>query len=200
MKIIDVFRMKIVMFLIQILILSLFIYFTRYEFIIFSFNIKTLGEQAVIIQILANYVLFDKLTDLLLIYTIWIMVSLIPILFYNDFKRAYSMNLMTFFFPNFFLYVFLSRYSVEFFNKYFQFHFLNTLLLGIVIVIFSFVISLIFKKIKISKGGSRIVHLETIAKSISTICPQCGTEFESRPKICFNCNADLTIKLGVSSE
>jgi len=40
----------------------------------------------------------------------------------------------------------------------------------------------------------QIADLEAIARSISTKCPKCGTEFDCLPKICDNCNRDLTIK------
>lgn len=192
MKIIDIFKIRIVIFVVQFLILGLLIFFIRYE-VNLDFDEGISKDRALIIQFLANYVLFKKTTGLFVIYIIWLSVSLIPIFVYFDFKRAYSMNLLSFFFLNFFPYIFLSRYSPDYFDVYFQFHIINTLLLGMLIVGFSISLSLIFKKIKISKEGSRIVNLETIAKSISTVCPHCGTEFESHPKFCFNCNADLTI-------
>ncbi len=199
MKIIDIFRSRIVIFVLQFLILSLSIFILSYE-ISLEFDEGIIKEQELIIQFLANYVLFKNLSGLFVLYTIWLSVSLIPIFVYFDFKKAYSMNLLSFFFLNFFLYVFLRRYSRSYFDTYFQFHFINTLLLGIIIFGFSIVLSLLFKKIKIRKSGSQIVNLETIAKSISTVCPQCRTEFESRPKICFNCNADLTLIMADSSE
>jgi len=191
MRILNIFRMRFVIFLLQFLILTLLISFMGYE-INLDLDIGISQERALIIQFLANYVLFKNLSSLLFIYIIWLSVSLIPIFVYIDLKKAYSMNLLTFFFLNFFPYVFLKQYSLNYFNINFQFHIGNTLLLGITIVGFSIVLSLILKKIKISKKRSRIVNLETIAKSISTVCLQCGTEFDSRPKICFNCNADLT--------
>ncbi len=199
MKIIDVFRMKFVIFMIQILILSFCIFLKGYEFNI-VFDVGILEEQAFIIQILANYILFNKLSDLYFIYIIWILVSLIPILAYKDFKKAYSMNLQTYFFPNFFFYAFLRRHSRSYFNSYFQFHILHTILLGIVIVGFSIGLTLIIKKITKGKSEPQIADLEAIARSITTICPHCGTEFESIPKFCYNCNSDLTIKIEDKSE
>ena len=194
MKIIEVFRIKIIIFIIQILILSLFIFLMGHEYHI-SFDDNTLEEQVVILQLLANYILFEELSDLFFIYIIWIIVSLIPILIYNDFKKAYSMNLLTYFFPNFFLYVFLKRHSPEYFDLYIQIHILNIILLGIVIVTFSIGLSLIIKKIKKSIIKTQIADLISIARNITTTCPHCKTKFESIPKYCYNCNAELTIKI-----
>ena len=192
MKIIDVFRSKIILFFIQILLLSLFIYSIGY-YIEIDLEIGISMEQEIIIQILANYTLFNDLSGLFFIYLSWILVSLIPIFIYNDFKKAYSMNLMTFFFPNFFLYVFLERHSEEYFNSYFQFHFLHTILLGIVIVGLSIAFSLILKKILKFKSKTQLQDLSVIATKNRTECPNCGTEFNSTPKFCYNCNADLTV-------
>ena len=195
MKILEFFRIRIVIFAIQFLILSLFIFIQRYN-INLEFDAGIIKERELIIQFLANYVLFDKVSGLLFVYIIWFTVSLIPIFVYVDFKKAYSMNLLAFFFLNFFLYVFLSRYSSEYFNSNFQFHFVNTILLGIFIVGISITLSIILQKITKSIKKSQSADLEAIARSISTKCPQCGTEFNSRPKICYNCNTDLTIKKG----
>ena len=195
MKIFDILRNRIVIFGIQFLILSLFIIIQNYT-INLEFDAGIIKERELIIQFLANYVLFDKVSGLLFVYIIWFIVSLIPIFVYVDFKKAYSLNLLAFFFFNFFLYVFLSRYSSEYFNSNFQFHFINTILLGIFIVGISITLSIILKKIIKSIKKPQIADLEAIARSISTKCPQCGTEFNSRPKICYNCNTDLTIKKG----
>jgi len=193
MKILDIFRIRIVIFAIQFLILSLFVFIQSYN-INLEFDAGIIKERELIIQFLANYVLFDKLSGLFFVYIIWFTVSLIPIFAYIDFKKAYSMNLLAFFFLNFFLYVFLSRYSSEYFNSNFQFHFINTILLGIFIVGISITLSIILKKITENRRKPQSADLEAIARSISTKCPECGTEFDSRPKICYNCNTDLTIK------
>ncbi|GAG74984.1 unnamed protein product, partial [marine sediment metagenome] len=98
---ISIFKLKIMNFIIQFLILSLLIYFFDYRFnIIFDNDIS--GERKIIIQFIANYILFDpnNITDLYFIYFSWTIVSLIPIFIFNDYKKAYSMNLTTFFFPN----------------------------------------------------------------------------------------------------
>ncbi|UCD00881.1 MAG: zinc ribbon domain-containing protein [Promethearchaeota archaeon] len=194
MKVEEVFRSRIVIFIFQILILTLFILFMDYRIDI-NFDGGILEEQKAIIQFLANYVLFDKLSGLYFIYFVWIIVSLIPIFIYNDFKKSYSMNLMVFFFPNFFLYIFLSRYSPIYFNSNFQFHFLHTILLCIVIVLISIGIPLILRKIKKFISETPIEDLHAIASKSKKICPICGTEYESSPKFCYKCNTDLTIPI-----
>jgi len=192
MKIIDVFRSRIILFIIQILLLSLFIYSIGY-YIEINLDIGISIEREKILQILANYTLFNDLFGLFFLYISWILVSLIPIFIYNNFKKAYSMNLMTFFFPNYFLYIFLWRYSREYFNSYFQFHFLHTFLLGIVIAGLSIAFSLILKKVLKFKSETQLEDLSLIANKNRIECPKCGAEFNSIPKFCYNCNADLTV-------
>jgi hypothetical protein len=192
MKIIDIFRYRLILYLIQTLILNLFVFYSGY-YINLSFDIETTAQQKLIIQFLANYTLFDILPNMYFIYGIWILVSLIPIFIYNDFKKTYSMNLLTFFFPNFFLYVFLSQYSSAYFSSYFLFHFGHTILLGIVIIIISISFSLFIKKILKSRSEQNRGDLEDIVGAGKIICPKCGVEFDSIPKFCYNCNTNLTM-------
>ena len=192
MKIIDVFRSRIILFMIQILLLTLFIYVIGYQNEI-SLDVGISMEREKIIKVLANYTLFDNFVGLNFLYTSWILVSLIPIFIYNNFKKAYSMNFMTFFFPNFFLYVFLWRYSRDYFNSNFQFHFLHTILLGIVLVGISIGFSLILSKVIQFKTEIQMEDLSTIASTSKVVCPNCGIEFESIPKFCYNCNSNLTL-------
>ena len=103
------------------------------------------------------------------------------------------MNLMTYLFPNFFIYIFLWRYSPEYFDSSFQFHFIHTIVLGIIIVVFSIGISLILRIITKDKIEAQIEDLSTIAGKIKSICPKCGTKFDSIPRYCYNCNTDLSI-------
>ena len=193
MKIIDFFRSKIILFIIQILILSLFIFYFGYQFNII-FDIDASNAQKRITQFIANYVLFNDLSGLLFMYFIWILVSIIPIFLYNDFKKAYSMNIMTFFFPNFFTYIFLYRYSKDYFNSKFSFHLLHSILLILLIVMVSIGISLILKKITKVKIEEQIEDLHVIISNINSKCPNCGTEFNSTPLYCWHCNAKLILK------
>ena len=105
MKLIDFFRSKIILFIIQILILSLFLFYSGYQFSI-TFDSTVTVSQKRIIQFIANYVLFDNLAGMSFVFFIWFITALIPVFFYNNLKKAYSMNLMTFFFPNFFVFAF----------------------------------------------------------------------------------------------
>jgi len=190
MNLIEVFRNRLVLIIIQTLILNLIILFFGYKFNL-NFDVGIEFEQSVIIQFLANYVFFDTLHGLFFIYIIWLLVSLIPIFIYNNFKKSYSTNLLTFFFPNFFLYVFLSRYSPFYFNSNFPFHFMHTILLGMILIFFSIGLSLVIKKILKSKIKDQIEELHIIASKSKTVCPKCGVEFDSLPKFCYNCNAEI---------
>ncbi len=198
MKIIDVFRIRIVVFLIQISILILLIHLFEYKhdlnLLLFPQPSDTTEEQIAIIEWLSNYTLYEDWSDLFFIYTIWLLISIIPILIYKNYKQAYSMNFLTFFFPNFFLYAFLRNYYRSYFNTNFLSLFMKTIILGVTIILFSIGLSLGIKKIMKTKIDTQIADLEAIARSITTICPNCGTEFASIPKFCYNCNLDLTIK------
>lgn len=191
MKTIEFFRNRLVLFIIQTLLLNLIVIYFGYQ-ISLNFDILATAEQKAITQFLANYILFDILPGLFFIYSIWFLVSLIPIFIYNDVKKSYSMNLITFFFPNFFLYIFLWRYSRGYFDSHFHFHFMHTILLGIVIICLSIGLSLVIKKIFKSRIKVDIEDLHSIADESKIICPKCSTEFNSLPKFCYNCNTDLT--------
>jgi hypothetical protein len=193
MKIIDLFRNKIILFIIQILILSLFIFYFGYQFNV-SFNTDASNTQKRITQFILNYVLFNDLSGLLFIYFTWILVSIIAIFLYNDFKKAYTMNIMTFFFPNFFGYVFLHRYSKDYFKANFSFHFLNSILLIFLIIIISIGFSLILKRIRKVEIQEQMEDLQGIINQIKSKCPNCGTEFNSTPMYCYNCEAKLILK------
>jgi hypothetical protein len=192
MKLIEVFRHRLVLFIIQTVFLNLIVFCFGYRYNL-NFDSGTNIEQKTIIQFLANYIFFEIFLDLSFIYSIWILVSLIPIFIYIDFKKSYSTNLLTFFFPNFFIYVFLSRYSPVYFNTYFLFHFIHSILLGIIIVSLSIGLSLVIKKILRSKGRDQKETLESLVSMGRKTCPKCGVKFESFPKYCYNCNTDLTL-------
>ena len=190
MKLNRIFENKFVLFCVQFLILSLILILFQYNINI-NFDPVTSDIYRQIIQFLANYVLYDNWFNLFLIYMMWILVSLIPIFIYRNFRKAYSMNLLTFFLPNFFFYVFLSRYSPDYFNLEFFNLITKTIILGIIIVVISIGMSLIvsrlFKKDQaITKGD-----FETIIKQTTITCPNCGTQFKSIPKYCYNCNSEL---------
>ncbi|MFX1259133.1 MAG: hypothetical protein ACFFAN_14860 [Promethearchaeota archaeon] len=150
-----------------------------------------------IIQFIANYVMYyyknNNFTQFYFIYFSWMIVSLIPIFVFNDYKKAYSMNLTTFFFPNFFFYVFLYRYSSNYFNSYFQTLFINTILLGLFIVLFSLGFTFILKTIRKPKARTQFENLKLIEQKNKIICPHCGIEYNSIPKYCYNCSKELIV-------
>lgn len=199
MKIIDVFRQRIVLFIIQILLLNVIIYLIGYNFAI-NFDDTTIKEQKLIIQFLANLILFDDLPGLFFICLSWLLVSIIPIFIFNNFKKAYSMNLLTLFFPSFFLYVFLREHSRTYFDSKFLFLILQTIILGIIIATFSIGLSLILKKFTNFKTEPQMEDLLIIAGMNKVVCPNCGTEFDSTPKFCYKCNTDLTLLVSNKSE
>ncbi len=183
-------KSKIVIFLFQIVILSLIIYSFEYKFNI-NFDTDISIEHKKIIQFLANYIMFDNLYNLVFIYSIWIIVSLIPIFIFNDYKKAYSTNLTTFFFPNFFFYVFLRNHYRLYFNANFLNLFIKTIILGIFIVSLSIVLALTLKAIIKPNAEVQYKDLQLIASKCKSKCPKCGTEFNSIPQFCYNCNTKL---------
>ncbi len=190
MKIKAFFLSKIVVFIIQILILSIFIVTFKYT-INLSLDVGISALQDKIIQILANYVLFNNRNSLLFIYSIWIATSLVPIFMFNNVKKASSMNLTTYFFPNFFVYTFLYYHSRNYFEIHFGFHLLHSILLGLIIILISISLSILLKKVRKIKPQAYLEDLENIARSIKSKCTKCGTEFDSSPLYCYNCNAKL---------
>ncbi len=190
MKILKIFRSRIVLFIIQFAILSLFLIFFEYSFSIL-FDSSVSEERKVIIQILANYIMFEGINNTIFIYGLWLLVATIPIILYRKVKKVYSMNLLSFFFPNFFFYVFLSRYSPLYFNENFWQLFFKTIILGFILTIYSIGLSLIINHVwKITKKVEPKELLD-IDKKVVYECPQCGTKFDSKPLYCYNCNAKL---------
>ena len=187
-------KSKIVVFLFQIVILSLIIYSFDYKFNI-NFDSDISIEHKKIIQFLANYIMFDNLYNLVFIYSIWIIVSLIPIFIFNNYKKAYSTNLTTFFFPNFFFYVFLRNHYRLYFNANFLNLFIKTIILGIFIVSLSIVIALTIKAIIKPRAEVQYKDIQIIANKCKSKCPKCGTEFKSIPQFCYNCNTKLTMNM-----
>lgn len=193
MKISSFFKKKTINFVIQFFLLTFMIFLFNYSFFI-EFDPSIENEQRVIIQFLANYVLFRDVNGIIFMYVAWLIVSLLPIIINQDPKKACSTNLLTFFVLNFFVYVFLfsgdMRVTSDFFSSNFVPLLWNTIILGIVILIYSFLISLILKKLKstqLEKSSNLILN----DKPLMT-CPKCGTEFDSIPLYCYKCNSKLT--------
>ena len=190
MKILEIIRSKIIIFIIQFVVLSLFLIILGYSFEI-EFDSTISIERKQIIQVLANYIMFESLNDTILIYGLWLLVATLPIILLRKVKKVYSMNLITFFFPNFFFYVFLSRYSNLYFNEMFGRLFLKTIILAMVLMAYSILLSLIINFFwKITKKEETLEILE-VDKKIVSVCPQCGTKFDSKPLYCYKCNTKL---------
>lgn len=185
------FKSKIFIFLAQFGIFSLLIWLTNHTYTI-DFDKGITNDRKEIIQFIANYIMYEStpldVSGLFFIYLSWFAVGLIPILIHQDYKKAYSMNLMTFFFPNFFFYIFLSRFSPNYYEDHFISMFSQTILLGIVLVIYSISLSLVVTKITEGKNIMQQDDLKKIEDSISSICPHCGAEFDSIPLFCYKCS------------
>ncbi|MHA1670331.1 MAG: hypothetical protein ACTSV5_07090 [Promethearchaeota archaeon] len=190
MKIITILKSKVVLIIIQFLLLSLMIYGFNYSYQI-TFDAETSVEQQMIIQFLANYVIFDSVSGMIFVGLIWIIVSFLPIIIFFDFKKAYSTNLSTFFLLNFFFYVFLFQHSYNFFDNHFPTFITNTLLLGATLVIISIGLSIVLKKLKKHLKMQKQKQFSPNNKKSLMVCPKCGTKFQSIPMFCYNCNTKL---------
>ena len=195
MKIKSLFKSKLMVFCIQILILLISSAIFNYRIQInFDLSIDPrAGEQQFIIQFLANIILYNTIHGFLFINITWVIVSLLPILIFNNFRKVYSMNLTTFFFPNFFFYVFYWRYSITSFNSILPTFLVETIALAITLVTVSIALSLLLKLIRNEEKKVDIMDIELKNRSE---CPQCGAKFESKPKYCYNCNTYLKEELG----
>jgi hypothetical protein len=199
MKIKTIFKTKIVLIIIQFLILTLVIYSFNHFYQI-TFESETTIEQRAIIQFLANYVTFDDINSMIFMYVLWMIVSLIPITIYFDLKKAYSTNLSTFFLLNFFFYVFLYWHSRNFFDSHFPFFIIKTLLLGSTIVVFSIGLSIGLNQLKKHRKKQKQEQSTPTGEKSLMICPKCGTEFQSIPMFCYNCDTKLTNGEDLNSE
>jgi hypothetical protein len=194
MKLSSFFKKKTVSFILQFILLTLIIFSSNYSFQI-DFKPDTIIEQRIIIQFLANLVLFRGINDTIFMYLTWLIVSLIPILSNFNFKKAYSSNLLSFFILNFFVYVFLFNKDMRVTNDFFTVNFIplivNSILLGLTITIYSIFLSILLNKIKSARLEKKVSE-KVVDENPLIICPKCGTEFDSIPLYCYNCNSKLT--------
>ena len=179
--------------------LTLMIYGFNHSYQI-TFDPLTPIEQQIILQFLANYVIFDDIGGMIFTSTIWFIVSLIPIIIFFDFKKAYSTTLSTFFLLNFFFYVFLFKHEKDFFDSHFPNFIINTLLLGSAIIVFSIGLSIVLKYLKKRREKQKEVQFSTNDQKYLMVCPKCGTEFQSIPMFCYNCNTRLVNGEDANSE
>ena len=187
MKAADLYRSKLGLFCIQVIILTLFITVFQYKFFI-DFDGGILPERRFVIQVLANYVMYEWDGSLLFIYGIWLLVAIIPVIILKETRKVVIMNMITFFIPNYFFYVFLIKYSSE---NYTSILILKTLLLGSIIASFSVLLTIILKLIKNLRKEVTLQDFSLIEQQTKSKCPYCGTEFNSTPVYCYNCNKRL---------
>jgi hypothetical protein len=184
------FKSKLMVFCIQVFILLMSSALSNYRIQI-DFDLSTsprAGEQQLIIQFLANIILYSSSFGFLYINFTWVIVSLLPILIFNNYRKAYSMNLTTLFFPNFFFYVFYWRYSIITFTSVFPTFLVETIALALTIFIISIGLSLLLKFIGNLRNDEKKENLAEIELMNRSECPECGTKFNSKPKYCYNCN------------
>ncbi|MFO7797691.1 MAG: hypothetical protein R6W84_16220 [Promethearchaeia archaeon] len=183
-------RSKILIFLVQFIILTLFIYGFNYVYQI-DFDASISEERKMIIQFLANFIQFKDLDSFLFVNGFWILVSFIPIIIFREIRPALIANLKLIFFLNFFFYVFLSRYSPIFFNNEVWGLMLNTVIITIIIGLISIVFSFIAKKLTEPNIDAQLADLEKVIQTTRYVCPNCGTEYNSVPKYCYKCSIEL---------
>lgn len=188
-----VFKSKIGIFIIQVLILTLSILFYNYSFTI-SFDSGISIERKMIIQFLGNYILVGNITDAIFLYSIWTIVTMLPVFILRNSRRALGANLKLIFFPNFFFYLFLSRYSPDYFNSTWLILLLPFLIFAIIIILLSFLIPKIFQMLKRRDKEAQLQEVQKIANENRKICPNCGAKFESTPIFCYKCSKRLIAK------
>lgn len=185
-----VVKTKIFTFCVQIIALNFLIYVFNYSFII-DFNEEITLERKYIIQFLANMIAFTEMRGLIFIWLFWILIGIFPVIIFKNYQKVIYMNILTLFIPSFFFYVFLSKYSKNYFILKFPILFLNTILLGIVLLLTSVPLGFIRLKLSTSQKGGQRKDLEKISKRNQGVCPKCGTIFESKPTYCYNCSKKL---------
>jgi len=185
-----IIKSKIGIFILQVIILSLFIFGFDYSFPI-AFDSGITPERELIIQFLGNYILIDSYIDMLFLYGVWTLITLIPILILNDSRRALGANLKVLFFPNFFFYLFLSRYSPNYFNSNWLILLIPFLIFAITIIFLSVLVPKLYNQLKPTNHEVKMHQLRKIAEENRQKCPNCGEEFESSPIFCYKCSTRL---------
>ncbi|MGQ4872511.1 MAG: hypothetical protein ACP6IY_00395 [Promethearchaeia archaeon] len=190
----QIIESKLFVFIIQFILLSILIFVFNYEFEI-DFDDGISKERMLIIQILANFVLYDFFTGIeskfIIFFCFWTFISFIPAFIYKKPRIVISRNLTALFFPNFFLYIFLSRYSPEYYKINFNGLLLRTFFLTIYIILISIAFSYLLKLAIKGKKEDLDADIEVLEKKITRKCPYCGTIFNSNPLFCYNCSKEL---------
>ncbi len=186
----NVYKSKIGIFVIQVVLLTVFIWIFNYSIPI-NFDPGILYEREVIIQFIGNYVIADTFMHGLLLFVVWFIVSLFPVVIYRESKRAMFANLKLMFFPNFFFYLFYHRYSPTFFSSTWGRFLLPFLLLGGCILMISVLFPTIYHKLTATKPEVKREELRKLAQKSRSRCPKCGAEFDSKPTFCYKCSTRL---------
>lgn len=182
-----IYEYKILVFLVQIALLIVLHYLLGFKYSI-TFDSGITQQRKEIIQFIGNLFLFvNDLSQIYIVLIVWSILSLISVFAFRDYKKAYSLNISTFFVLNFFFYIFLSRYSEKFYESHVFEILFQSILVGAYIIIFSLITVYLFKKAHNSITIREPVNLETLAEKNRGKCPHCGTKFESIPKYCYNC-------------
>jgi DNA-directed RNA polymerase subunit RPC12/RpoP len=185
-----VVKTKVFTFCVQIIALNLLIYSFNYHFII-DFNEEITLERRYIIQFLGNMIAFTEIRGMVLIALSWTLIGIFPVIIFRKYQKIIYMNILTLFIPSFFFYVFLSKYSQNYFILNFPILFVNTILLGIVLLLTSGPLGHLRIKLSKSQKGDQKKDLEKISKKNQIVCPECGTIFESKPTYCYKCSKKL---------
>jgi hypothetical protein len=183
-------KSKIFLAVLQIIILS-FMVITFSNGKTFIYNPQSLDIQKFVVSFLATYVIYQTAFEMMFLYFSWLAISLIPVIVYHDYKKAYSLNLTIYFIFNFFFYIFLNRYAESSFRLSFTIYFVNSVILGLIIIAFSICLAIISNKLIRFKQRAK-QDSNYPSKSLKVFrCPNCGTEFNSYPIYCYNCNEKL---------
>ena len=83
------------------------------------------------------------------------------------------------------------RVTSDFFTVNFIPLIVNSILLGLTITLYSIFLSILLNKIKSARLEKKVSE-KVIDENPLIICPKCGTEFDSIPLYCYNCNSKLT--------
>lgn len=181
----EILRSKIMLIFYQFVFLISWIYILGHEFSI-NFDEGTDPLQQGVIQFIANFIFFEGLMDLIVIYNAWTIASLIVIFTMKNIRKSLFTNLTLFGFLSFFFYVFVIRHSPEYYGIYSQGLITASVFLGIYLsglsIVTSLLISIFFSPQKVEfKKFDQIDYKENY------LCPHCGTKFSSLPLYCHNC-------------